>query len=62
MEAVGGHVIFAHTLPNLITRTRQKNLILQDLMLSSYVDKNCSTIEDFDDLKAERKSDVDASR
>ena len=44
-------MIFARPFPNFIRRIHQKNMsFLQDLMLSSIIDKNCSKIEDFDDL------------
>ena len=57
MEAGGRHAIFAHPFPNFITRTHQKNIsFLQDLMLSSFIDKNCLKVEDLDDLQAEKQT------
>ena len=47
-------MIFARPFPHFITPTHQKNIsFLQDLMLSSFIDKNCLNAEDFDDLQAE---------
>ena len=55
-EADRGHVILAR--PFLVlSRVHAKNIsFLQDLMLSSLIDKNCLRVEDFGDLQAERQT------